>query len=119
MLVGNNSQNYGLKGSSSFFKTFARVLTIKSSRTELIHLSIATILGTGVGLSLSGYRFISLQFLAMFVSAFLVHELAHKFLAQYYGSWEESRAPRRKALIRSNARRSWIKKRCPPSNSSS
>jgi Zn-dependent protease len=28
----------------------------------------------------------------MFVSAFLVHELAHKFLAQYYGSWSEFRA---------------------------
>jgi Zn-dependent protease len=92
MLVGNNSQNYGLKGSSSFFKTLSRVLTIKSSRTELIHLSIATILVTGVGLSLSGYRFISWQFLAIFVSAFLVHELAHKFLAQYYGSWAEFRA---------------------------
>jgi Zn-dependent protease len=92
MLVGNNSQNYGLKGSSSFFKTLSRVLTIKSSSTELIHLSIATILVTGVGLSLSGYRFISWQFLAIFVSAFLVHELAHKFLAQYYGSWAEFRA---------------------------
>jgi Zn-dependent protease len=30
--------------------------------------------------------------LTIFISAFLVHELAHKFLAQYYGSWAEFRA---------------------------
>lgn len=35
---------------------------------------------------------IFLQFLAIFVCAFLVHEFAHKFLAQYYGSWAEFRA---------------------------
>ena len=32
------------------------------------------------------------QFLAIFISAFLIHELAHKLLAQYYGSWAEFRA---------------------------
>jgi Zn-dependent protease len=45
-----------------------------------------------VGLSLNNYRYISWQFLAIFLSAFLVHELAHKFLAQFYGSWAEFRA---------------------------
>lgn len=69
-----------------------RLLNIKSSKTEILHLTIATVLVTAVGLSLSGYRHISWQFLAMFISAFLVHELAHKFLAQYYGSWSEFRA---------------------------
>ncbi|HSA73555.1 MAG TPA: hypothetical protein VLD84_06325 [Nitrososphaeraceae archaeon] len=64
-------------------------------------MSIATILvtavglsfsETGVGLSFSGYKNISWQFLLIFVSAFLVHELAHKLLAQFYGSWAEFRA---------------------------
>jgi hypothetical protein len=41
--------------------------------------------------SFNGYRNISWQFLAIFVSAFLVHEMAHKFLAQYYGSKAEFR----------------------------
>jgi Zn-dependent protease len=98
MVIGNDSEKYGLRSSSSFFKTLLRVLTIKSSRTELFHLLLATILVTAVGLSLNGYRYISWQFLAIFVSAFLVHELAHKFLAQYYGSWAEFRAQTISAL---------------------
>ena len=69
-----------------------RILRVKSSRTELLHLGIATLLVTAVGLSLNGYRYVSWQFLAIFVSAFLIHELAHKFLAQYYVSWAEFRA---------------------------
>lgn len=70
----------------------SRAIRIKSSKTELLHLGIATILIVGVGLSLNHYRYVSWQFLAVFISAFLVHELAHKFLAQYYGSWAEFRA---------------------------
>ena len=69
-----------------------RVIKIKSSKTEFLHLSIATLLIIAVGLSFNSYRHISWQFLAIFISAFLVHELAHKFLAQYYGSWAEFRA---------------------------
>ena len=81
---GNGNRNY---------KTIsANTLRIKTSKTELLHLTIATLLVIGVGLSLNGYRSVSWQFLAIFVSAFLVHELAHKFLAQYYGSWAEFRA---------------------------
>src|ERR671912_2344003 len=81
-----------LDGNSNYKTLSARTLRIKSSKTELLHLTIATLLVMGVGLSLNGYRYISWQFLAIFVSAFLVHELAHKFLAQYYGSWAEFRA---------------------------
>ncbi|MGA9151452.1 MAG: hypothetical protein WBZ36_12815 [Candidatus Nitrosopolaris sp.] len=68
-----------------------RAIKIKTSRTELLHLSIPTLLITGVGLSFNHYRYVSWQFLLVFISAFLVHELAHKFLAQYYGSWAEFR----------------------------
>src|SRR5215467_10215845 len=78
--------------SNNIGRALLRAIKIKSSRTELLHLSIATLLITGVGLSFNHYRYISWQFLVVFISAFLVHELAHKFLAQYYGSWAEFRA---------------------------
>lgn len=67
------------------------ILKIKFSKLEILHLSIATVLVTAVGLSLTSYRDISWEFLTIFVSAFLVHELAHKLLAQFYGSWAEFR----------------------------
>lgn len=66
-------------------------IKIQTSKKEIFHLIIATILVTLVGLSLNGYRYISFEFLLIFTSAFLIHELAHKFLAQYYGSWAEFR----------------------------
>jgi AN1-like Zinc finger len=70
-------------------RLLASAIKIKSSKTELLHLLIATVLVTTVGLSLNNYRYVSWEFLAVFVSAFLVHELAYKFLAQFYGSWSE------------------------------
>lgn len=82
----------GHSENSSVLRSLGRAIKIKSSKTELLHLSIATILVMAVGLSFNHYRYISWQFLAVFVSAFLIHELAHKFLAQYYGSWAEFRA---------------------------
>ena len=88
MLHGN--QNYSSNASLS--QILSNIIRIKTSKTELLHLTIATLLVTAVGLSLNGYRHFSWQFLAIFISAFLVHELAHKFLAQYYGSWAEFRA---------------------------
>ena len=88
MLHGN--KNYSSNASLS--QIFSNIVRIKTSKTELLHLTIATLLVTAVGLSLNGYRHFSWQFLAIFISAFLVHELAHKFLAQYYGSWAEFRA---------------------------
>jgi Zn-dependent protease len=44
----------------------------------------------GVGLSIIQYR-VSWEFLSIFVSAFLVHEFGHKFLAQMYHAWAEFR----------------------------
>lgn len=82
----------GHSTNSSFLKSLLKAMKIKSSKTELLHLSIATLLVMAVGLSFNHYRYISWQFLAIFVTAFLIHELAHKFLAQYYGSWAEFRA---------------------------
>ena len=42
-------------------------------------------------MSLNNYRYISIEFLVIFITAFLFHELAHKFLANFYGSWAEFR----------------------------
>jgi Zn-dependent protease len=93
----HNNLNYGLNISLS--QKLSNIMRIKTSKTELMHLTIATILVTAVGLSLNGYRYFSWQFLTIFISAFLVHELAHKFLAQYYGSWAEFRAQMSGLLI--------------------
>ncbi|MGA9151903.1 MAG: hypothetical protein WBZ36_15095 [Candidatus Nitrosopolaris sp.] len=89
MLDGNHEGSVPV---SSFSNNIRRAIRIKSSKTELLHLFVATLLVTAVGLSFNHYRHISWQFLTIFISAFLVHELAHKLLAQYYGSWAEFRA---------------------------
>lgn len=81
-MINNNTKNSILE---------SLIHKIKFSKLEILHLSIATILVTAVGLSLTRYRDISWEFLTIFVSAFLVHELAHKLLAQFYGSWAEFR----------------------------
>jgi Zn-dependent protease len=92
MIQGNYSSNSTSSGiGNDVSATLFRAIKIKSSKTELLHLSIATILIIAVGLSFNHYRHISWQFLAIFICAFLVHEFAHKFLAQYYGSWAEFR----------------------------
>ena len=56
-------------------RTLLRAIRIKSSKTELLHLFVATLLVTGVGLSFNHYRYISWQFLAIFISALLVNWL--------------------------------------------
>lgn len=65
-------------------------ILLRFSKKELAHLSIGTALVTGVGMSLFDYRF-NWEFLAVFISAFVIHELAHKFLAQIYNAWAEFR----------------------------
>lgn len=65
-------------------------LLLRFSLVEILHLLVGTGLVTAVGLSFVKYQ-LSLDFLAVFVSAFLVHELGHKFLAQMYRAWAEFR----------------------------
>jgi Zn-dependent protease len=85
--VNNNNNNNNIK----LIQNAASTLKLSFSKTEIKHLSLATGLVTAVGLSFNHYRYISVEFLLIFISAFLVHELAHKFLAQSYGSWAEFR----------------------------
>jgi Zn-dependent protease len=66
------------------------MIYLRFSKLEILHLLVATALVTAVGLSL--YRFqLRWDFLAIFISAFLIHELGHKFLAQFYRAWAEFR----------------------------
>ena len=77
---------------SSFHNNFSKTINIRFSKTEIKHLLIATFLVLLVGMSLNNYRYVSFEFLVIFIIAFLFHELAHKFLANFYGSWAEFRA---------------------------
>lgn len=70
--------------------TFRNALLLRFSKVEIVHLIIGTGLVTAVGLSLIGYR-VRWDYLAVFITAFMVHELGHKFLAQIYNAWAEFR----------------------------
>ena len=76
---------------NNLINNIAKTIKIHFSKTEIKHLLIATFLVSLVGMSLNNYRYISIEFLVIFIIAFLFHELAHKFLANFYGSWAEFR----------------------------
>ena len=58
------------------------MIYLRFSRTEFSHLAIATALVTAVGMSFYRFQF-RWDFIAIFISAFIIHELGHKFLAQF------------------------------------
>ncbi len=66
------------------------MIYLRFSKVEIAHLMVATVLVTAVGMSLYRFEF-RWDFLAIFISAFIVHELGHKFLAQFYRAWAEFR----------------------------
>ncbi len=75
------------------------MIFLRFSKTEVLHLLIATILVSAVGFTLyGGFRF-RWDFLAIFISAFIIHELGHKFLAQFYRAWAEFRVSLYGAVI--------------------
>jgi Zn-dependent protease len=65
------------------------------SHKEIKHLTLATLLVIGVGLSLVGFThsdYLTLaSFVAMFTISFISHEIAHKIVAQRNGLWAEFR----------------------------
>jgi Zn-dependent protease len=71
---------------SSLYET----IYLRVSKVEILHLVIATALVAAVGMSLYRFQF-RWDFLAIFISAFVIHELGHKFLAQFYRAWAEFR----------------------------
>lgn len=75
------------------------------SNKELGHLAFATILVVGVGLSLDfvsnakeSYVLLALSVVA-FTASFLLHEIAHKTVAQKFGLWAEFRLTVTGAMI--------------------
>lgn len=66
------------------------MIYLRFSKTEILHLLLATALVTAVGISIYNFRF-SWEFITIFISAFIFHELGHKFLAQFYRAWAEFR----------------------------
>jgi Zn-dependent protease len=73
------------------------------SKTELKHLTIGALLVMGVGLTYfltTRADLWSLTILSIaFTLSFLLHELAHKFSAQYFNLWAEFRLTLQGALI--------------------
>jgi len=71
------------------------MIYLRFSKTEVLHLAIATVLVTAVGMSFYGFPFrpgfVRWDFITVFISAFVIHELGHKFLAQFYRAWAEFR----------------------------
>ena len=65
------------------------------SPTEIRHLAISALLVAAVGFSMVGLRPFKTEILIgsalVFVSVFLLHEIAHKLTAQHYGLWAEFR----------------------------
>ncbi len=65
------------------------------SPTEIRHLALSALLVTAVGFSMVGLRPSKTEILIgsalVFVSVFLLHEIAHKLTAQHYGLWAEFR----------------------------
>lgn len=71
---------------------------LRFSKTEIAHLALGTALVAAVGMSFFGYQFRP-DLMLVFVSAFILHELAHKFLAQFYRAWAEFRVIMYGAII--------------------
>lgn len=75
------------------------------SSTEVRHLTISALLVSSVGLSMLGASLVSIGpeivvvLVLLFTCAFLLHEIAHKIVAQRYGLWAEFRLTLFGALI--------------------
>src|SRR5215212_7877642 len=67
---------------SSLYET----IYLRFSKVEILHLVIARALVAAVGMSLYRFQF-RWDLLAIFISTFVIHELGHKFLAQFYRAW--------------------------------
>lgn len=85
------------------FEPYSTTRTFWFSPTEIRHLAISALLVTAVGLSwfrslFSGTAVIIGSAL-VFVSIFLLHEIAHKLTAQHYGLWAEFRLTMFGALL--------------------
>jgi len=96
---GPNQQSY--KYTASYTHQSSRIFWF--SKTELKHLTIGALLVMGVGFTYfltTGSSILNLAILSIaFTLSFLLHEIAHKFSAQYFNLWAEFRLTMQGALI--------------------
>jgi Zn-dependent protease len=92
------SQSFGSYNYSYVYgqDSFKRRYPIKFSQKELKHISVAAILVIGIGISIAMYGFnwswdVIIVFAGIMTASFLIHELAHKVVAQKKGMWAEFR----------------------------
>ena len=73
----------------------ARTRRVRFSKTEIEHLIVGTLLVTAAGVSFFYGNTFSVSALivatVLFAMGFILHELAHKYVAQNYGLWAEFR----------------------------
>jgi Zn-dependent protease len=88
----------GYQYSFSFGTPIRQRNRVAFSSKELKHISVAALLVVGIGFSIGLYVFGSVWsfelmalFAAAMTSSFLVHEIAHKIMAQRHGLWAEFR----------------------------
>jgi hypothetical protein len=89
------SYNYSYVYGQDHYKGKNRIYT---SPKELKHIGIAAALVIGIGFSIGLYGFLSVWsyaiisiFAGLMTASFLVHEIAHKIVAQKKGMWAEFR----------------------------
>lgn len=75
---------------------FKRQYRVRFSQKEFRHIGIAALLVVGIGFSMAWYSFswswlVMAAFAAVMTVSFLVHEIAHKVMAQKAGLWAEFR----------------------------
>jgi Zn-dependent protease len=90
---GYNSYNYSYVFGQDPYK---RKNHITTSPKELKHIGVAAALVLGIGLSMAWYSFswswvVMAAFAVVITASFLVHEFAHKVMAQQAGMWAEFR----------------------------
>ncbi len=88
-----NSYNYSYVFGQDPYKRRVRVVF---SQKEVKHIGIAAALVIGIGLSMALYSFswswtVMATFAVVMTVSFLVHEIAHKVMAQQAGMWAEFR----------------------------
>ncbi len=88
-----NSYNYSYAIGQDPFK---RKYRIRFSQKEFKHIGIAAALVLGIGFSMALYSFswswvVIASFAAIMMASFLIHEIAHKVMAQKAGMWAEFR----------------------------
>ena len=88
-----NSYNYSYMFGQDPYKRRARMIF---SQKEIKHIGIAAALVIGIGFSMALYSFswgwsVMTAFAVVMTLSFLVHEIAHKVMAQQAGMWAEFR----------------------------